>query len=112
MLPVQAGLYRYDEWMVQEINDENLMLTKLNVRPKSHDQVFLHNFLASVVWKVAQVYNSLLRAFVSNFIAQSCENENQCLESLAEFLQGNRAELYFASKFSKSRHSQRRKLCS
>ena len=24
MLPVQAGLYRYDEWMVQDINDKNL----------------------------------------------------------------------------------------
>ena len=31
LLPVQTGLSRYDEWMVQEINDENLMLTKLNV---------------------------------------------------------------------------------
>ena len=24
MLPVQTGLYRYDDWMVQEINEENL----------------------------------------------------------------------------------------
>ena len=24
VLPVQTGLYRYDEWMVQDINDENL----------------------------------------------------------------------------------------
>ena len=31
VLPVQTGLYRYDEWIEQEINDENLMLTKLNV---------------------------------------------------------------------------------
>ena len=31
VLPVQTGLYRYDERMVQEINDENLMLTQLNV---------------------------------------------------------------------------------
>ena len=23
-LPVQTGLYRYDEWMVQDINDKNL----------------------------------------------------------------------------------------
>ena len=30
VLPMQTGLYRYDEWMVPEINDENLMLTKLN----------------------------------------------------------------------------------
>ena len=31
VLPVQTGLYRYDKWMVQEINDENLVLTQLNV---------------------------------------------------------------------------------
>ena len=43
------------------------------VRPESHDQVFLHNFLALIVWKVAQVYDG-------NFIAQLCENENQYLE--------------------------------
>ena len=24
MLPVQTGLCRYDEWMVQDINDKNL----------------------------------------------------------------------------------------
>ena len=24
VLPVQPGLYRYDEWMVQNINDKNL----------------------------------------------------------------------------------------
>ena len=30
-LTAQNGLYRYDEWVVQEINDENLMLTQLNV---------------------------------------------------------------------------------
>ena len=24
VLPVQTGLYRYDEWMVQEISDENV----------------------------------------------------------------------------------------
>ena len=24
VLPVQTGLYRYDEWMVQDINDKNL----------------------------------------------------------------------------------------
>ena len=24
VLPVQPGLYRYDEWMVQDINDKNL----------------------------------------------------------------------------------------
>ena len=24
LLLVQTGLYRYDEWMVQEINDKNL----------------------------------------------------------------------------------------
>ena len=24
MLPVQFGLYRYDEWTLQEINDKNL----------------------------------------------------------------------------------------
>ena len=24
VLPVQTGLYRYDKWMVQDINDENL----------------------------------------------------------------------------------------
>ena len=24
VLPVQFGLYRYDEWMVRDINDENL----------------------------------------------------------------------------------------
>ena len=35
--------------------------------------------------KVVQVYGSLLRAPVSNFIAQLCEKENQCLESFAEF---------------------------
>ena len=31
VLTAKNGLYRYDEWMVQEINDENLMLTQLNV---------------------------------------------------------------------------------
>ena len=24
VLPVQTGLYQYDEWMVQDINDKNL----------------------------------------------------------------------------------------
>ena len=24
VLPVQTGMYRYDEWMVQNINDKNL----------------------------------------------------------------------------------------
>ena len=24
VLPVQTGLYRYDEWMLQDINNENL----------------------------------------------------------------------------------------
>ena len=24
VLPLQTGLYRYDEWMVQDINDKNL----------------------------------------------------------------------------------------
>ena len=55
---------------------------------------------------MAQVYDSILRAPVGNFIAQPCENENQCQQSLAEFLWGNRTKLYFASKFSKSRRSQ------
>ena len=27
VLPVQTGLYRYDEWMVQDINDKNLNRT-------------------------------------------------------------------------------------
>ena len=62
------------------------------------------------MWKAAQVYDLLLRADVGNFIAQSCENENQYLKSLAEFLRENRTEFYFASKFSESRRSQRRKL--
>ena len=31
VLTAQFGLYRYDEWVVQEINDKNLMLTQLNV---------------------------------------------------------------------------------
>ena len=43
---------------------------------------------------------------VSNFTAQPCENENQCVEGLSKFLGGKRTELYLASKFSKSRHSQ------
>ena len=60
---------------------------------------------------MAQVYGSLLRASAGNFIVQPSENENQCLESLAEFLWKNRAELYFASKFSKShRFSTKKKL--
>ena len=29
LLPVQASLYRYDEWMVQDINDKNL--TEVNL---------------------------------------------------------------------------------
>ena len=66
---------------------------------------FLLNFLALVVRKVAQVYVSLLRVPVGNFISQPCENENQCPESLAEFLRENRTELYFACKFFKSRRS-------
>ena len=57
---------------------------------------------------MAQVYGLLLRAPVGNFILQQCENKNQFRESLAEFLLGNRAELYFASKFSKSRHFQQK----
>ena len=56
------------------------------------------------------VYGSLLRAPVGNFIAQPCENENLCIESLTKFLRGNKTGLYFASKFSKSRRSQRSKL--
>ena len=39
-----------------------------------------------------------------------CEKENQCLASLAEFLRGNRAKLYFLSKFSKTCCFHRRKL--
>ena len=31
VLTAQIGLYRYNEWVVQEINDENLMLTQVNV---------------------------------------------------------------------------------
>ena len=31
VLPKQTGLYRYDERMLQNINDENLMLTNFNV---------------------------------------------------------------------------------
>ena len=50
--------------------------------------------------KVVQVYSSLLQKPVDNFIAQLCENENLCLESLAEFLRENRIKLYFATKFS------------
>ena len=80
------------------------------IRPESHHQVFCTIFFASFVWKVTQVYGSLLRAPVGNFIARLCKNENQCLESHAEFLQGNRTMLYFASKFSKSRCSQWKKL--
>ena len=48
---------------------------------------FLHNVLASIVWKVVQVYDSLLQALVGNLISQPSENENQSLASLAEFLQ-------------------------
>ena len=50
--------------------------------------------------KIVQVYGLLLRAPVSNFIVQLCENKNQCLKNLAEFLRENRIKLYFASKFS------------
>ena len=57
-----------------------------------------------------QVYDSILQAPVGNFIAQPCENENQCLESLPEFLRGNRTELYFPSKFSKSLRSKQSKI--
>ena len=31
VLTAQTGLYRYDEWVVQEISNENLMITQLNV---------------------------------------------------------------------------------
>ena len=31
VLTAQIDLYRYDEWVVQEINHENVMLTQLNV---------------------------------------------------------------------------------
>ena len=75
----------------------------LILRPESHDQVFLHNFLALVVWKVVQVYVSLLRAPVDNFISQPCENENQNSESLDKFLWENKIKLYFSSKFFKRR---------
>ena len=27
VLPVKTGLYQYDEWMVQKINDENLIVS-------------------------------------------------------------------------------------
>ena len=40
------------------------------------------------------------RQLLSILLHSSCENENQCIESLAEFLQRNRSELYFARKFS------------
>ena len=35
VLPVQTGLYWYDEWMVQEINNKNVNfnLTKVNLVP-------------------------------------------------------------------------------
>ena len=79
-------------------------------KPESHDQVFFAQFSYIISVKGPASNDSLLRAPVGNFIAQPCENENQCLESLAEFLQGTRTELYFSSKFSKSRRSQRRKL--
>ena len=31
VLPVQTGLYRYDEWMVQHINDKNLNASYQNL---------------------------------------------------------------------------------
>ena len=58
---------------------------------------FLNSFLASIVGKIVQVYDTR-------------DNENQCLESLAEFLRGNRTELNFACGFSKSHRFHRRKL--
>ena len=31
VLPVQTGLYRYDEWMVQDINNKNLNESEQNL---------------------------------------------------------------------------------
>ena len=31
VLPLQIGLYRYDEWMVQDISDKNLNGSKQNL---------------------------------------------------------------------------------
>ena len=31
VLPVQTGLYRYDEWMVQDINEKNLNVSSQNL---------------------------------------------------------------------------------
>ena len=31
VLPVQTGLYWYDEWMVQDINDKNLNESEQNL---------------------------------------------------------------------------------
>ena len=30
VLSMQTGLYQYDEWMVQEINDKNLRYWRIN----------------------------------------------------------------------------------
>ena len=39
ILPVQIGLYRCDEWMLQEINDENL---NVNVTNNNFDYYLLY----------------------------------------------------------------------
>ena len=82
---------------------------KGGLRPELHDQVFYTIFLHQSCERLRKVYDSLLQAPVGNFISQPSENENQCPERLAEFLRGDRTELYFVSKFSKSRRCQRRK---
>ena len=44
VLPAQTGLYRYHEWMVQEINDENQDVEPFQITVRVQVQLLLKIF--------------------------------------------------------------------
>ena len=82
----------------------------LTLRPGSHDQVFCTNFWHQSYETSCKSMTHYCGHLSSITLNSPCEKENQTLESFADFWRRNRTELYFPSKFSKGRRSQRRKL--
>ena len=80
------------------------------LRPESQDEVFCTIFLHQLCERSRKLMPHCSGHLSAILLHNPRENENQCLKSLAELLQGNRTELCFASKFSESCRSQRRKV--
>ena len=77
-----------------------------NLRPGSHNEVFCTIFWHQSFETSCKSMTHYCAHLSSITLNSLCENENQTLESLADFLRGNKTELYFPSKFSKSRRFQ------